>query len=77
MSQRLDSLRQIMAREDLDALLVSQPENRRYLSGFTGSAGVLLISQDRALLVTDSRYYEQALMQARMAHFAAQRDQSE
>lgn len=56
---RLSGLRQILTRSDLDALLVSQPENRRYLSGFTGSAGWLLVSQTGALLATDFRYFEQ------------------
>ena len=45
-------------------MLVSAPENRQYLSGFTGSAGYLLVSQDQAVLVTDSRYTEQAANQA-------------
>ncbi len=44
----------------LDGLLVSQPENYRYLSGFTGSSGWLLISGSHAILATDSRYTEQA-----------------
>jgi Xaa-Pro aminopeptidase len=43
----------------LDAVLISQPENRRYLSGFTGSTALLVISADRAVLVTDFRYFEQ------------------
>jgi Xaa-Pro aminopeptidase len=63
---RLDKLRQSLAQSDegLDALLVYQPENRRYLSGFTGSEAMLLITQDRAVLATDSRYWEQAEREA-------------
>ena len=63
---RLDKLRQSLAQsnEGLDALLVYQPENRRYLSGFTGSEAMLLITQDRAVLATDSRYWEQAEREA-------------
>ena len=64
MSDRLNRLRQIIDREELDALIVTQPENRRYVSGFTGSAGVLVISAEHALLVTDFRYYEQVGVQA-------------
>ncbi|MGB2856101.1 MAG: Xaa-Pro peptidase family protein, partial [Dehalococcoidia bacterium] len=64
MSYRLEKLRQILVEEELDAILISQGENRRYLSGFTGSAGFLLISQDRAILTTDSRYVEQAQAEA-------------
>ena len=48
----------------LDALLVSSPQNRRYLSGFTGSAGHLFLTQDRVLLATDGRYSEQAVKEA-------------
>src|SRR5512136_370822 len=59
---RLDKLRQSLAQsqERPDALLVYQPENRHYLSGFTGSEALLLITQDHAVLATDSRYWEQA-----------------
>ncbi len=48
----------------MDALLVSQQENCRYLSGFTGSSGCLLISHSHALLATDFRYIEQAKEEA-------------
>jgi Xaa-Pro aminopeptidase len=61
---RLTKLREALTTEGLDAILITQPENRRYLSGFTGSAGVLLISQDQAVLATDFRYYEQVEKQA-------------
>jgi Xaa-Pro aminopeptidase len=56
---RLEKLRTTLEEKGVDAMLVSQPENRRYLSGFTGSAGWLVISSDRAALVTDFRYFEQ------------------
>lgn len=56
---RLARLRAKLAETGADALLVSQPENRAYLSGFTGSSGWLLITADRALIATDFRYYEQ------------------
>ena len=49
---------------ETDALLVSNDYNRRYVSGFTGSSGWLLISATDALLITDSRYTEQAGKQA-------------
>lgn len=62
--QRLARLRAIMAREELDAFVTTQPENRRYLSGFTGSSGIALVSAERAVLATDFRYYEQMRRQA-------------
>ncbi len=64
MTHRLERLRQRLGEEELDAILISQGENRRYLSGFTGSAGFLLISQQHAILATDFRYIEQAKRQA-------------
>ncbi len=55
MANRLERLRSQLAQSGLDAIFISQSENRRYLSGFTGSAGFLLFSQDRAILATDFR----------------------
>lgn len=61
---RLTKLRERFEDLGVDALLVTHAQNRRYLCGFTGSAGSLLITQDKALLATDSRYWEQAEKQA-------------
>jgi len=58
--ERLRKLWKLIAEKGLDALLISQPENLRYLAGFTGSSGWLLISGQSAILVTDFRYVEQA-----------------
>jgi len=58
--KRLRKLRTSIAEKELGALLLSQPENLRYLSGFTGSSGWLLISGQNAILATDFRYLEQA-----------------
>ena len=60
MRARLERVMGGLADQELDAVLVSSPENRRYLSGFTGSAGFLFIAEGRALLATDARYSEQA-----------------
>jgi Xaa-Pro aminopeptidase len=61
---RVARLRAELAERDLDALIVSQPSNRRYLSGFTGSAGYLLVSDRETRIATDFRYFEQAAAQA-------------
>ena len=63
-SNRLQKLRQKLAEKEIDGILISQPENRYYLSGFDGSAGFLLITAKKAILATDFRYIEQAKMQA-------------
>lgn len=49
----------------LDALLVASPYNRRYLSDFTGTAGVLLVSSTGAHVIVDGRYTDQARSQAK------------
>lgn len=61
---RLDKLRSGLAEHELDAILIGQPENRRYLSGFTGSAGWLVITAEDEILATDFRYYEQVGQEA-------------
>lgn len=61
---RLTKLRRKLTDEGLNAILITNPANRRYLSGFTGSAGTLIVSPDRALLATDFRYYEQVEKQS-------------
>jgi len=53
----------MMAEANLDGMLITQPENRRYLSGFTGSSGVLIVTAKRQAIATDFRYYEQVQAQ--------------
>lgn len=57
---RIDRLRGILDEEGHEHLMVLSRENLRYLSGFTGDNGLLVVSPDRLILVTDSRYAEQA-----------------
>ena len=63
-SARLEKIRARLRDEKIEALLIGQPENRRYASGFTGSAGYLVISAERAVILTDFRYVEQVGRQA-------------
>ena len=58
--ERLALLRQRLAEEDLDALLVSHSPNIRYLTGFSGSSGLALVTPGAVVLVTDFRYQTQA-----------------
>jgi Xaa-Pro aminopeptidase len=53
-----------MAAAGGDAMLVASSVNRRYLSGFSGTHALLLITMEHALLLTDFRYKEQAPQQA-------------
>lgn len=63
-------MRQELLEQDLQALIITDILNVRYLSGFTGSSAVLIISSDEALLLTDSRYHEQSSQEC--AYFAVQ-----
>lgn len=70
--ERLEKLRNIMKEEGIDFYLVPTAdfheseyvgeyfEVRKYLSGFTGSAGSLLVTRNKAMLWTDGRYFIQA-----------------
>ena len=62
--KRLQKLRTTLSEKKLQAVLISQPENRYYFSGFNGSAGYLLITADSQLLATDFRYVEQVKRQS-------------
>jgi Xaa-Pro aminopeptidase len=57
---RTDRLRAHLADAGCDALLVTSLANIRYLTGFTGSAGLLLVRPGGLLFVSDGRYREQA-----------------
>ncbi len=67
-TNRIQHLQRSLQARKIDAILVSQPENRRYLSGYTGgdhgigeSSGYLLIpKKGTSYLLTDFRYLEQA-----------------
>ncbi len=61
---RLGKLRQKLAEREIQAILISQPENRYYLSSFCGSDGILLITPTDKILATDFRYIEQARRQS-------------
>ena len=64
MNNRLAKLRRGLREKSIEAILISQPQNRRYISGFDGTAGFLLITAQKTILATDFRYIEQAKKQA-------------
>jgi Xaa-Pro aminopeptidase len=55
---RLNGIREKLAEINVDALLVYNELNQHYLSGFAFTDGLLLITKNKALLITDFRYYE-------------------
>jgi Xaa-Pro aminopeptidase len=60
---RIGKLRARLSEEQLDCLVVTALANVRYLTGFTGSAAVLVVTSDQAMLATDGRYRTQAAEQ--------------
>ncbi|MBY9081468.1 aminopeptidase P family protein [Paenibacillus sp. HN-1] len=63
-NNRVSKLRNVVQDHGLDAILITSGINRRYLSGFTGSSGYVLITEEEAYLLTDFRYMTQASEQA-------------
>lgn len=64
MMERLQQLRAKLEERGLPAILLTAPASRRYISGFTGSAGALLIGAGAAFLLTDGRYTVRAAAEA-------------
>lgn len=62
--ERIDRLRQFLREHVADGVIIMQPENLRYFSGFTGGEGALVVTGVTAVLWTDSRYTEQAAGQS-------------
>ena len=82
---RLEKLRKRMAKEHIDAWIItgsdphsseyvcSRWQTRSWISGFTGSAGTVVVTRDKALLWVDSRYFIQGEQQLRNTSFELQK----
>jgi Xaa-Pro aminopeptidase len=64
MDNRITKLRQKFLEKEIEAILVSQPDNLYYLSGCEGLEGYLLVTRQQAIIATDFRYIEQAARQS-------------
>ena len=62
--ERLTAVQSHLSQWQIDAIYITNPTNRRWLSGFTGSNGQLLITPEQAIITTDFRYYQQAAEQS-------------
>jgi len=60
---KLQKLRHTLQEQNIDGILITNDYNRRYMTGFTGTAGVAIVSQNDAVFITDFRYTEQAAAQ--------------
>ncbi len=63
MKARCDKLLKKLAEMNIDAVVITSPINRRYFSGFTGSNGVVILTEAGRVLLTDFRYTIQANQQ--------------
>lgn len=59
-ASRTKGLREALDPADCDALIVTDLVNVRYLSGFTGSAGIVVVTAEEMVFITDGRYGEQS-----------------
>ncbi|WKA52585.1 aminopeptidase P family protein [Planococcus liqunii] len=57
---KLQKLRKEMEQQQIEALLITSQYNLRYITEFTGTAGLALVTQHKAYFITDFRYTEQA-----------------
>lgn len=64
LEKRADSLQEKISDLDAEAVLIQQQHNRQYFSGFTGSNGWLLVTPKARFIITDSRYFHQALLES-------------
>ncbi|OFI07584.1 aminopeptidase YpdF [Clostridium acetireducens DSM 10703] len=62
---RIYKLRKLMSEKGIDGVLLQGDPNRNYLSGFTGDESFSVITNERAIFITDSRFTEQARQQAK------------
>lgn len=60
LKKRASVLRTLLFEQQLDALLITRPVNLRYLCGFTGTDGALIVTVQEMIFLTDSRYTTQA-----------------
>jgi Xaa-Pro aminopeptidase len=63
MKARIERLRAEMREHEEAAYLITEGKNRRYLSGFSGSSGWLLVTPQQTVLLTDGRYWDQVARQ--------------
>jgi Xaa-Pro aminopeptidase len=70
---RQRSLQNELSKHRLDAFLITHLANIRYLCGFTGSAGVLLVSEDKSIFFSDGRYASQARAEVQAGRIVIQR----
>ncbi len=61
----LKQIQEALRQADFDAILITSPQNRRYVTGFPSSAGVCVVTEKSGYLFTDFRYIEAAKKRVR------------
>jgi len=72
--QRIAQLQELIRRHRLSSLLVTNPVNCFYLTGFTGDAGIVVVEPGRTTLITDGRFTTQAKQEASSLAVVLQKD---
>lgn len=62
---RVNKLLDNLRKYNTDGVLIFKPENRRYFSGFTGTTGYIVITEEKKIFASDFRYMEQAKEQCK------------
>lgn len=75
--QNTNRLLELLKDEGLDALIFFGLPNIRYLSGFSGTDGLLFVTAQETVFLTDSRYHDQAQEQVRSDRIVCYRDKIE
>ncbi|MFD2679438.1 M24 family metallopeptidase [Bacillus seohaeanensis] len=65
---RVERVQRELEKQNAEGLLVTKDVNRRYVSGFTGTAGAVLVTKSEAFFITDFRYAEQAKAEVKEAN---------
>ncbi|NLC70705.1 MAG: aminopeptidase P family protein [Desulfuromonadaceae bacterium] len=68
MAERLEKIRRVLDQRELDAVLFTHAANIRYLCGFSGSEGALIVDRQGSFFLTDSRYTTQARREVEADH---------
>src|SRR5699024_2082564 len=58
--EKLSRVVDMLEKKQMDGFIVTDASNRKYLTNFTGSNGILLITKQGTVMITDYRYVEQA-----------------
>src|SRR5665647_2610253 len=74
LTARISSVRQKFPDYKIDSLIFFNMNNIRYMSGFTGSDGILIIGENRTALLVDGRYITQAKLEVSGAEIIEYKD---